>query len=231
MERMLLVVTFVAGLGLAVAVTGLTASIVPVFEGGRSGPRLTAPAQSRISSNMHWATGSVIQVWIDRENMPLRGDQLVERAMRTWTTAAGGAFTLRRTFVARDAGIRIFFNGADGNYGETRPRIDPATGLIDAAVVAIAADSPIEVDTITRDIIVYLTALHELGHALGLEHTANFDDIMYLFRQREDGPRYFGNYRKLLRSADDIGSAAATGLSPSDVAALRGLYRDSSVGR
>ena len=124
-----------------------------------------------------------------------------------------------------DAGIRIFFNGADGNYGETRPRLDPATGLIDAADVAIAADSPIEVDATTRDIIVYLTALHELGHALGLEHTANFDDIMYLFRQPGDGPRYFGNYRRLLRSADDIGSVTATGLSAYDVATLRGLYR------
>ena len=119
-------------------------------------------AQSRLGQ-VHWAARSLISVWIDRENMPVRGDQLVERAMRTWTTAADGAFTLRRTFVTRDAGIRIFFNGADGNYGETRPRLDPATGLINAADVAIAADSPIEVDAQPRAaFIVYLTALHEL---------------------------------------------------------------------
>ncbi len=225
MKRMLLVVTFAIGVGLVGAIAGLTGPIVSTFEVAHSASRLTGPAQSRISSNAHWANRSVIQVWIDRENMPVRGDQLVERAMRTWTTAADGAFTLRRTFVTRDAGIRIFFNGADGNYGETRPRLDPATGLINAADVAIAADSPIEVDATTRDIIVYLTALHELGHALGLEHTANFDDIMYLFRQPGDGPRYFGNYRRLLRSADDIGSVTATGLSAYDVATLRGLYR------
>ena len=48
---------------------------------------------------------------------------------------------------------------------------------------------------------------------------------MYLFRQPGDGPRYFGNYRKLLKTADDIGSAAATGLSPYDVQTLRELYR------
>jgi matrixin len=182
------------------------------------------PAQSRLSPQAHWANRSVIQVWIDRQNLPARGDQLVERAMQTWGTASDGAFALRRTFVERDAGIRVYFNGAGGNYGETRPHVNRATGVIDEAEVAIAADAPIQVDPLTRDIIVYLTALHELGHALGLEHTANFDDIMYLFRQPDDGPRYFGNYRKRLRSADDIGTAAATGLSAYDVATLRALY-------
>src|SRR5215475_12588004 len=149
-----------------------------------------AGGQSRLSPQAHWANRSVIQVWIDRENLPARGDQLVERAMQTWGTASDGAFTLRRTFVERDAGIRVYFNGAGGNYGETRPHVNRATGVIDEAEVAIAADAPIQVDPLTRDIIVYLTALHELGHALGLEHTANFDDIMYLFRQPGDGPRY-----------------------------------------
>jgi hypothetical protein len=171
----------------------------------------------------HWALRSSIPVWVDRQNLPPRGDELVERAMKTWTTAANGAFTLRRTLLANDAGIRIYFNGAGGNYGETRPHIT-ANGLIDAAIVNIAADAPIEVDPMTRDIIVYLTALHELGHALGLEHTRNFDDIMYLFRYPDDGVRYFGNYRKLLRSADDIGGTNAPGLSAYDVQTVRKLY-------
>ena len=174
------------------------------------------------SPDAHWAVHATIPVFIDRRNLPPQGDQLVEKAMKTWTTASSGAFTLQRTFVAGDAGIRIYFNGAGGNYGETRPHIN--NGLIDAAEVNIAADAPIDVDPITRGIIVYLTALHELGHALGLEHTRNFDDIMYLFRQPGDGPRYFGNYRRLLQTADDIGTARATGLSMNDVKALTNLY-------
>ena len=170
----------------------------------------------------HWPLHAVIRIWIGTQNLPPGGDRLVERAMRSWTTASDGRLTMTRTLIRSDADIQVFFNGAGGNYGETRPHVDPATGLIDRAEVAIAADVPVE--PLTRQIIAYLTALHELGHAIGLEHTTNFSDIMYLFRRPEDGPRYFGNYRALLRSADDIGSATATGVSQDDVKALRELY-------
>jgi hypothetical protein len=47
---------------------------------------------------------------------------------------------------------------------------------------------------------------------------------MYLFRRPGDGERFFGAYRKRLGSADDIGSARATGLSAEDVRVLRSLY-------
>jgi hypothetical protein len=171
----------------------------------------------------HWPLHAVVDVWISTQDEPPGGDRLVERAMQTWTKASDGRLTLQRTLVRTDADIQVFFNQAGGNYGETRPHVDPATGLIDRADVAIAADVPFE--PLTRQIVAYLTALHELGHAIGLEHTANFSDIMYLFRRPDDGPRYFGNYRALLQSAADIGGATATGLSADDVKALKDLYQ------
>jgi predicted Zn-dependent protease len=82
-----------------------------------------------------------------------------------------------------------------------------------------AATSPLD-----RSITIYLTALHELGHALGLAHTDDFSTIMYGFNQPDDSKRYFSAYRARLRSADDIGSANATGLSSKDIDTLRELY-------
>jgi hypothetical protein len=79
-------------------------------------------------------------------------------------------------------------------------------------------------DALDERIIIYLTALHELGHALGLPHTDDFSTIMYSFRRPDDGARYFGAYRRRLRAADDVGSPSASGVAPADIAALRRLY-------
>jgi hypothetical protein len=161
-------------------------------------------------------------VWIDPAKAPMGGADLVERAMKTWTGAAQGRFRLERTAGTEAAAVRVHFFSRDWRYGMTRARPDPVTGLITEAEVVVAADAG--GDALDRDIVIYLTALHELGHALGLSHTADITDIMYLFRVEGDGERFFGAYRRRLRSADDIGTARATGLSSEDVRALRSLY-------
>ena len=181
-----------------------------------------AVSQTAPLASPHWARGEVIRVWIDTRPAPEDGARLVERAMRTWTAAAAGRFTLTRAASPDDAPIRVFFISSDTNYGETAPHVDRANRRIVSAEVAINADVPAE--PLTARIIIYLTALHELGHALGLAHTDEFADIMYRFRRPDDGERYFGGFRQHLRSADEIGSVSASGLSPADVAALRQLY-------
>ena len=169
----------------------------------------------------HWAKGSAIRVWIDPERMPPNGEALVEKAMKTWTAAADGRLTLVKAWEST-APVRLHFMAADYRYGVTSTRPNPATGLLVKAEVYVAADAGR--DPLERQIIVYLTALHEIGHALGMEHTTDINTIMYLFRQPDDGATFFGAYRRRLKSADDIGSATATGLSPDDVTALRALY-------
>lgn len=169
-----------------------------------------------------WPENAVIPVWVDLRAAPPAAEMLVGRALATWTQAATGRFVLQRTTTSDRALVRVRFARADGIYGETSPRIDRATGLITAAEVLIAGD--VAGDVVGQHIVIYLTALHELGHALGLPHTNAFDDIMYSFRRPDDGERYFGVYRRRLRSDEDIGTERATGLSPADITALRGLY-------
>ena len=48
-----------------------------------------------------------------------------------------------------------------------------------------------QADPVFRDVVVYLTCLHELGHAFGLAHTDRFADTMYFFG-------HGGDIRKLL---------------------------------
>ena len=64
-------------------------------------------------------------------------------------------------------------------------------------------------DALLRDAIVYLTCVHETGHALGLEHTAAFADIMYSFQFGGDIPEYFGRYRRKLAARADIHKTSA----------------------
>lgn len=143
--------------------------------------------------------------------------------MRVWTEAADGKFILARVTDRQAARLRVHFASSGALLGEASPVTDRRTGFITEADIAFASN--INGDLLDQQIVIYMTALHELGHALGLRHTAAFEDIMYFFRRPEDPVEYFGAFRRTLESAADIGRPPATGLSEGDLAALRSLYR------
>lgn len=129
--------------------------------------------------------------------------QLADWALQAWQAASSGELEFTRVQEVRQARIRVFWTSAEqGLYGETRYVL--VDGKPGAEVYVLPAPLPVNGDRLLRDAIVYLTCLHETGHALGLSHTAVFDDIMYSFQYGGDIPEYFGRYRRKLHSRDDI---------------------------
>jgi hypothetical protein len=104
-----------------------------------------------------------------------------------WQRAAGTALRLTPTPEA-SARVRLYWAGPQsGQYGEMRALqmdgragaavyIRPDTTSLGPDIHALATADPL-----FRDTVVYLACVHELGHAFGLEHTADFRDIMYSF--------------------------------------------------
>ena len=154
--------------------------------------------------------------------------ELARWALRDWERGAGGGFRLEAAPEA-EALVRVYWAPpAGGQYGQMQPiLVDGRRGAAvfirpDMAALGPAIAAPAAADPLLRDAIVYLTCLHELGHALGLAHTQAYDDIMYSFQYGGDLARYFARYRERLGTRGDI--AAETGLSLADMERLSGLY-------
>jgi hypothetical protein len=156
--------------------------------------------------------------------------QLAQWALEAWHRAASTklAFSVAPEDQAR---IRVYWaSGQMRLYGEARPiqvagqrgaviYVNPDVTQLGDEIASATAD-----DWLLRDAIVYLTCLHESGHALGLTHSDKFEDIMYSFGFGGNIVGYFERYRHMLGARSDI--RTHSGISDYDRERLFELFKD-----
>jgi len=152
--------------------------------------------------------------------------ELAGWALQAWSRASGGVLRFKRVAEAGQSRLRFrWATATDGLYGEARSmwvngrretelHVRPDLSQLGPNIASAGARDPL-----FRDAVVYLTCLHETGHALGLPHTAVFEDIMYSFEFGGDIPEYFMRYRRKLTRREDI--RRHSGLSAADERRLR----------
>ncbi len=202
----LLVISLTTGVGLLVAAS--QASLAP-FDISRAIPYFIAEGKGKTGFR---STDTELARW----------------ALEDWRMSSGAAIRFEPA-PESSALVRLYWaEPSEEQYGEMKPiavdgrlgaalYIRPDVASLDPDIAARAGRDPF-----LRDSIVYLTCVHELGHALGLRHTSDYRDIMYFFGYGGDIPKYFARYREQLRSRTDI--AKVSGLSSGDVTRLKALY-------
>ena len=155
--------------------------------------------------------------------------QLAVWALNAWARESAGKLKFVEAKDESSALVRMRWVSAhEGLFGETqRIRVGDKEGAVVFVMPEVAnLGQPLagraQTDHLLRDTIVYLTCVHELGHAVGLPHTRDFQDIMYSFGYGGDIVAYFMRYRDKLKSREDI--AKFSGLSAADATVLRALY-------
>jgi hypothetical protein len=158
-----------------------------------------------------------------------RDPELAEWALTAWQKTAQPDLTFATATETR-ARIRIYWASSRMRlYGEAHPiMVDGKRGAAiyvnpDVTQLGDEIDAATSHDHLLRDAIVYLTCLHESGHALGLPHTDRFEDIMYSFGYGGDIVEYFERYRRKIKARAEI--REHSGISDRDRERLLEIYR------
>jgi hypothetical protein len=153
--------------------------------------------------------------------------ELATWALEMWVRESRGTVTLQPVVEDR-ARFRVYWvPPTDTTFGEMKRMMvggQPGAAVYvraDVEALGEAIASRAKQDVLWRDTIVFLTCLHELGHAFGLPHTADDRDIMYSFGYGGDIVEYFARHRRKLKGRADL--RTVSGLSSADVQHFQAL--------